>query len=143
MIAYYTRDGGVTSQTFVITSDKFAGTYKLVGKTVLRNAESGLDEAFQIVIPNLKWTSNLELGFSAEGNPEFNTEFGTENYGKGLVDLVEFGHGKSGHLYDYPSSKNFADLRPFVQNTHEDLKKNKQHVEALKSGFKKEGIKIK
>lgn len=69
VIVYYTRDSAVTSQTYLITSDKFAGTYKLVGNTVLRNAETGLDEPFQIVIPNLKWTSNLELGFSAEGDP--------------------------------------------------------------------------
>ena len=69
VVVYYTRETSATAQTFVISSDKFAGTYKLVGDTVIRNAETGKDEPFQVIIPNLKWTSNLELGFSAEGDP--------------------------------------------------------------------------
>ena len=70
VIAYYTRDTSADAQTYVITSDKFSGTYKLVGDTVIRNAETCLDEPFQVIIPNLKWTSNLELGFSVEGAPQ-------------------------------------------------------------------------
>lgn len=69
VIAYYDFASPATSESFVITSDKFSGTYKMVGTTVVRNAQTGKDEAFYVIIPNLKWTSNLELGFTAEGDP--------------------------------------------------------------------------
>lgn len=69
VIVYYTRDSAANANTWLITADKFAGTYKLVGDTVIRNASTGKDEAFQMILPNLKFTSNLELGFSAEGDP--------------------------------------------------------------------------
>lgn len=72
VIVYYTRTVADT-QTFLITADKFAGTYKLVGSTIIRNAATGKDEAFQVEFPNLKWKSNLELGFTAEGDPATTT----------------------------------------------------------------------
>ena len=62
-----------TAETYVIDAEHFSGTYKLVGDTVLRNQKTGKDEAFQVTIPNLKFTSNLELGFAAEGDPSTTT----------------------------------------------------------------------
>lgn len=67
VIVYYTFDSADTTETYVIDASHFSGTYKLVGNTVIRNRETGKDEAFQVVIPNLKWSSNLNLDFSAEG----------------------------------------------------------------------------
>ena len=64
---------GDTAETYVIDAEHFSGTYKLVGDTVLRNQKTGKDEAFQVTIPNLKFTSNLELGFAAEGDPSTTT----------------------------------------------------------------------
>ena len=93
VIAYYTRETSDTAQTFVITADKFAGTYKLVGDTVIRNAETGLDEPFQIIIPNLKWTSNLELGFSAEGDPAsttFECEIMRESGRSTMIEMIKY-----------------------------------------------------
>lgn len=93
VIAYYTRETSDTAQTFVITADKFAGTYKLVGDTVIRNAETGLDEPFQIIIPNLKWTSNLELGFSAEGDPAsttFECEIMRESGSSTMIEMIKY-----------------------------------------------------
>lgn len=69
VIVYYTYDSEATAQTYVISSDKFAGSYKMVGQTVVKNAATGKDEAFQIVIPNLHWSSALTLSFSADGDP--------------------------------------------------------------------------
>lgn len=69
VIAYYTYTSAATASTWLITADKFSGTYKLVGDTVIRNAATGKDEAFQMVCPNLKFSSNLELSFSADGDP--------------------------------------------------------------------------
>ena len=70
VVVYYTFQSGANTETYVIDATHFSGTYKLVGNTVIRNRETGKDEAFQVVIPNLKWSSNLNLNFSAEGDPQ-------------------------------------------------------------------------
>ena len=72
-MVYYDYDSEATAETYVIDAEHFSGTYKLVGDTVLRNQKTGKDEAFQVTIPNLKFTSNLELGFAAEGDPSTTT----------------------------------------------------------------------
>lgn len=73
IVVYYDYDSAETAETYVIDAEHFSGTYKLVGDTVLRNQKTGKDEAFQVTIPNLKFTSNLELGFAAEGDPTTTT----------------------------------------------------------------------
>lgn len=73
VVVYYDYDSTETAETYVIDAEHFSGTYKLVGDTVLRNQKTGKDEAFQVTIPNLKFTSNLELGFAAEGDPSTTT----------------------------------------------------------------------
>lgn len=69
VIVYYTFDSSSSTETYTIDATHFSGTYKLVGNTVVRNRDTGKDEPFQVVIPNLKWSSNLTLDFSAEGDP--------------------------------------------------------------------------
>lgn len=69
VVVYYSFQSAATTETYVIDSSHFSGTYKMVGDTLLRNRDTGKDEAFQIVIPNLKWSSNLTLDFKAEGDP--------------------------------------------------------------------------
>ena len=73
VVVYYDYDSEETAETYVIDAEHFSGTYKLVGDTVLRNQKTGKDEAFLVTIPNLKFTSNLELGFAAEGDPSTTT----------------------------------------------------------------------
>lgn len=70
VVVYYTFTSGAETETYVIDASHFAGTYKMVGNTVIRNRETGKDEPFQVVIPNLKWSSALNLDFSAEGDPQ-------------------------------------------------------------------------
>lgn len=69
VVVYYSFTSAATTETYVIDSSHFSGTYKMVGNTVIRNRDSGKDEAFQVVIPNLKWSSDLTLDFKAEGDP--------------------------------------------------------------------------
>lgn len=69
VIVYYSYESSATAETFIIDASHFSGTYKLIGDTVVRNVETGKDESFQVVIPNLKWSSNLNLDFKAEGDP--------------------------------------------------------------------------
>jgi len=73
VVVYFNYDSEATAETYIIDAEHFSGTYKLVGDTVLRNQQTGKDEAFQVTIPNLKFTSNLELGFAAEGDPSTTT----------------------------------------------------------------------
>jgi hypothetical protein len=68
VVAYYTFTAA-NANTFLITADKFPGTYKLVGSTVIRNAVTGKDEAFQVLINNIKFKSNFTLTMQAEGEP--------------------------------------------------------------------------
>ena len=93
VIVYYNTASPATSESFVITSDKFSGTYKMVGTTVVRNAATGKDEAFYVIIPNLKWTSNLELGFTAEGDPSttsFECEIMRASNSSTMIQMVKF-----------------------------------------------------
>lgn len=70
VIVYYNYASPATSTSWTITADKFAGAYRMVGTTVIRNADTGKDEAFVIECPNIQFSSGLTLDFSAEGDPE-------------------------------------------------------------------------
>ena len=50
VVVYYTYESSDTTETYIVDATKFSGTYKLVGDTVIRNANTGKDEAFQVVI---------------------------------------------------------------------------------------------
>jgi len=62
-----------------------------------------------------------------------------------LTKIIENGLAYTGnavYLFDQDmSGEPWATPRPFTKNTIDDLKQNKQHVEALKKGLKKRGIK--
>ena len=68
VVAYYsTNQTGV--QTYLITASNFPGTYRIVGDTVIRNARTGKDEAFQLVVNNAKVQSNFTFSFQSDGDP--------------------------------------------------------------------------
>jgi hypothetical protein len=60
---------------------------------------------------------------------------------KNLPELIEYGHGYKGYLYDYPGSP-YSEPRPFTANTIEDLEKHGQHIDALRKGLKKRGFTV-
>lgn len=93
LIVYYSYDSGVNAETYTITSDKFAGTYILVGDTVIRNAETGKDEPFQIVINNLKFKSDFKLDFKADGDPtpfDMNAEILREASNTKMITMIKY-----------------------------------------------------
>lgn len=93
VIVYYTYDSAATAESFTIDSAHFSGTYKLVGDTVVRNVETGKDESFQVVIPNLKWSSNLNLDFKAEGDPtptSFECEIMRDANSATMIEMVKY-----------------------------------------------------
>jgi hypothetical protein len=58
-----------TAQTITISSDKFPSYVKVVGDTVIRNASTGADEAFQMILWKAKILPNFTLTFQADGEP--------------------------------------------------------------------------
>lgn len=58
-----------------------------------------------------------------------------------IAGVVEFGHGYNGDIYDYPTDSRFTKARGFIQETRKELATAKSHVQALKDGLLKRGIK--
>ena len=63
------NNGNETAVEVTISPDTFPGTYKIVGDTVIRAAETGKDEPFQFIINKAKVQSNVTLTLQAEGDP--------------------------------------------------------------------------
>ena len=63
--------------------------------------------------------------------------------GKDLPLLIERGHGNGG-FYDFPRrGRAYMGPRPFTATTIKNLAGNKAHVDALKAGLKRQGLKVK
>ena len=93
VVVYYQFSTAETAQTFTIDSQTFSGTYKLVGDTVVRNAATGKDEPFQVIIPNLKWASTFTFTLSAEGDPStqsFECEIMKPSNSNTLVQMIKY-----------------------------------------------------
>lgn len=103
-----------------------------------RRAFGGLDDEENIVHDEVK-NGTIKI----ENITEFNPGYETENEGPELAILIEYGHGGKDYYYDYPSSDDFCDPRPFISNTRKRLKKSGKHKEALKIGLKRNNIKTK
>ena len=92
VVAYYTYDVE-EAQTYRITSDAFPGTYKIVGDTVIRNAKTGQDEPFQVVVEKAKILSGFTMTFQAEGDPSTFTmdiKVLREDDNPGMVRMVKY-----------------------------------------------------
>ena len=88
---------------------------------------------------NSELISNGVLEVSPDA--DFNHPFASTHGGYGAVDLdkslaenIEFGYGSKTHWYDIP--------RPFVQESKENLKKSKAHIESMRDGLIKRGLDI-
>ena len=53
----------------VISPDRYPGTYRVVGDSLIRSEKTGRDEAFQFVINKAKMLSEVTLTMQAEGDP--------------------------------------------------------------------------
>ena len=59
-----------------------------------------------------------------------------------LAELVEYGSGYKGYIYDYPVPRQVYGRRPFTRATTYRLYKEKQHIDALRSGLKNIGYNV-
>ena len=57
-----------------ISPNTFPGSYKIVGDTFIRSAETNADEAFQFVINKAKVNSEVTISLEAEGDPSTNIQ---------------------------------------------------------------------
>lgn len=85
----------------------------------------------------------LKVRNVTEPNPGGTLDNARVTTGKHLDQLIAYGHG-SGGFYDFPKGgASFMAPRPFVEKTVDDLRRRNAHVEALKDGLKRLGIKTK
>ena len=92
VVVYYTYNVD-SAETYLITSDAFPSTYKVVGDTVIRNAETGKDEAFQIVINKAKVQPGFSLQFQSDGDPgafDMNLEILRESGNTKMVTMIQY-----------------------------------------------------
>jgi hypothetical protein len=93
LVVYYSYQSSASTETYVISADKFAGTYRVVGDTIIRNAETQKDEAFQVQINNYKLKSDLNLDMKASGDPspfKFSGEILREATNTNMVTLIKY-----------------------------------------------------
>lgn len=69
IVAYYQVKTATDAKKITLTSDKFAGTYKVVLDCLVRNVVDEQDYAAQIVINKAKMEDNWSLSLAAEGDP--------------------------------------------------------------------------
>ena len=65
---FYEYEKGVEAgelSELTVLADKFAGTYRFIGDTVLFNQYTGTNDVFQIEIPRLKLDSSYSMSFNA------------------------------------------------------------------------------
>lgn len=62
----------------------------------------------------------------------------SQNYNKPIADVIETGKGYDIEGWEYDNVP-----RPFMSNTYDDLQKNKHHIEAMRNGLRKQGLKVK
>ncbi|MFC3749261.1 hypothetical protein [Paenibacillus sp. GCM10012306] len=69
IVAYYKVATDATAKTITVSSDKFAGSYKVVLDCLVRDTVNEEDYAAQIVINKAKMEDNWKIDTSAEGDP--------------------------------------------------------------------------
>lgn len=63
-------EGNSIGNTIEISADKFPGTYKVVGETLVRDKATGEDQRFQFIIPEAKMSADsTSITLEADGDP--------------------------------------------------------------------------
>jgi hypothetical protein len=98
IVAYYpySNTNTDTLQTVTISSDSFPGSYKLVGDTFVRNATTGLDEPFQLIVENVKVQPGFTLTMQAEGDPsvfDMNLKVLRPTDGTTMIKMIKYTEG--------------------------------------------------
>lgn len=90
---FYLFKSDANANTIKISSDAFPGYYKVVGDTVVRNASTGVDEPFQIVIHKAKLQPGFTLNFQADGDPtvfDMNMEVMRADGSTSMIEMIKY-----------------------------------------------------
>jgi len=91
----------VSGSVIDVSAYSFPGTYYCVGDTYVRNAKSGKDEFFQIIIPKAKVQSQNTLTMQAEGDPStFNMSLKVMKPDDGVMIKLVKKDGKLASAYE-------------------------------------------
>lgn len=86
--------------------------------------------------------TTLHVRNTTDANPAGTLNNDKVTTGKDLPQLIEGGNG-SGGSYDWPiRGRDYMAPRPFTQDTVNKLERNKRHIEALKNGLTRQGLKV-
>lgn len=92
-VAVYYKFSATNAQTMSITSDGFPGYYKIVGDTVVRDAKTGVDEPFQLVLHKAKLQPGFTMNFQADGDPsvfDMNLEVFRRDQDTSMIEMVKY-----------------------------------------------------
>lgn len=81
-----------------------------------------------------------DMQLEVDNITEFNNDYGTYNRGRGLADLVNDGEARSGFYYDFDGA--FAQPRPFIDNTIDEIEQTDSVEKALAKGLRKRNYDI-
>jgi hypothetical protein len=90
---FYRYKSDANAQTITISSDAFPSYFKVVGDTVVRNAVTGEDEPFQIVIHKAKLQPGFTLTFQADGDPtvfDMNLEVFRRDEDTSMIEMIKY-----------------------------------------------------
>lgn len=87
--AFYQFKKASGAEKITVSASKFPGYYRVIGDTVIRNADTGEDEAFQIVINKAKLKSDLKMEFKADGEPSV-FDLTLEVFADGSGNMIEY-----------------------------------------------------
>jgi len=98
VVAYYPYENSNTDtlQTVTISSDNFPGYYKIVGDTLIRNANTGIDEPFQLIVERVKVQPGFTLTMQAEGDPsvfDMNLKVMRPIDGTTMIKMIKYTEG--------------------------------------------------
>jgi hypothetical protein len=98
IVAYYPYTNSSSDiKTITITAEDFPGTYKVVGDTLIRNASTGEDESFQLVLSKVKLQPGFTITMQAEGDPsvfDMNLKaMRPDAAGEPMVKMVKYSEG--------------------------------------------------
>lgn len=66
---YYTVTTSADAKTMTVSSDAFGGTFKAVGKVIVKDAYDGKDYPATLTVYRAKFEDNFSMSLSADGDP--------------------------------------------------------------------------
>lgn len=145
-------DDAMTKEVFEEVRDEesatiYAEVYKVYKPRIYRRRGEygGLGDPYNIEIQGgAAVGGKMAVVNMTEPNPGGGVSDALVTTGKNLPELVEYGDGYKFYSYDFPTmGAAFMGPRPFTAKTIEHLKTSRAHVNALKTGLKRQGVDVK